>query len=269
MGIKYSSLTFRKLFENVFAIDDIGFDTMYLIEGEEKALLIDTGWGIFDIPELLRRITSKPVMVIVTHGHPDHACGSFWFDEVYVLENEVPLLKNCFDIEYRKMKYENLLIDRINDKSLIESWFNAELKHINVIREGFKFELGNLTLEVITMPGHTDGSIVLLDEKNRMLYTGDSILKGQVWLHLDVSASLSVYLKSLQKIRDLGNKFDRFLPAHGDSPLETFYIDEMIMGVEKIIEGKIKGKPIQTHAGLGLNCEFKNCGIVYNENRLI
>ncbi len=269
MGFKYNNLTFKKLFENVFTIDDIGFDTMYLIEGKEKALLIDTGWGIFNIPELLRSITSKPVTVVVTHGHPDHACGAFWFDEVYVFEDEMPLVKNCFNREYRMMDYKKLLKNRIGENFSKDSWFDAKLNRIKKLNEGYKFELGDLTLEVIAMPGHTNGSIVLLDEGNKLLFTGDSVIAGQVWMHLDVSTSLSIYLKSLQKIRALGEKYNRLLPAHGNTPIEPSYIDEMIMGVGEIIKGKIKGKPFQTHAGNGLKCEFKNCGIVYNENHLL
>lgn len=58
-----------------WCIDEYGMDAMFLLEGDEKALLIDTGTGVFDIPELVRQLTNKPVMVALTHGHIDHAGG--------------------------------------------------------------------------------------------------------------------------------------------------------------------------------------------------
>ena len=67
-----------------WCIDEYGMDAMFLLEGDEKALLIDTGTGVFDIPELVRQLTNKPVMVALTHGHIDHAGGMNQFEEVYL-----------------------------------------------------------------------------------------------------------------------------------------------------------------------------------------
>ena len=56
-----------------FVINEYGLNAMFLLVGEEKALLIDTGTGVFDLPLLLKTLTDKPVQVVLTHGHPDHA----------------------------------------------------------------------------------------------------------------------------------------------------------------------------------------------------
>jgi glyoxylase-like metal-dependent hydrolase (beta-lactamase superfamily II) len=57
---------------------------MYLIEGKEKAALIDTGVGVGDLKPFIRELTDKPLIVLVTHGHVDHALGAVSFDEVYM-----------------------------------------------------------------------------------------------------------------------------------------------------------------------------------------
>lgn len=66
-----------------YAINEYGLNAMFLIVGEEKALLIDTGTGVCDLPATLRYLTDKPVQVVLTHGHPDHAGAIGWFDEVW------------------------------------------------------------------------------------------------------------------------------------------------------------------------------------------
>jgi hydroxyacylglutathione hydrolase len=62
-----------KLNENTWIINFMnGSQNMYLLEGREKALLIDTGWGAGNLRALVEKLTSKPVIVTNTHGHLDH-----------------------------------------------------------------------------------------------------------------------------------------------------------------------------------------------------
>jgi hydroxyacylglutathione hydrolase len=94
---------------------------------------------------------------------------------------------------------------------------------------------------VIAIPGHTAGSIGLLDEKSGLLFTGDSILKGQVWMHLQGSASLSTYLESLRNVYALRSKFEYLLPNHAESPISVLVLKELISGAEDILTGRRTG----------------------------
>ena len=74
----------KQLWEGVFHIQDLFSDYMYLVVGEEKAALIDTGMGFPGLRQLVERLTDKPVMVLNTHGHLDHIGGNDEFDCIYL-----------------------------------------------------------------------------------------------------------------------------------------------------------------------------------------
>ena len=56
----------------------------FLVEGEEKAALIDTGCGIGHLAETVRELTDKPLVILITHGHFDHDGGIKQFPGVPV-----------------------------------------------------------------------------------------------------------------------------------------------------------------------------------------
>lgn len=72
--------TVTRISESVWRIDDHGRDNIYLVEGSEKALLIDTGTGVGDLKGLAASLTDRPVLVVNTHAHPDHCAGNHQFD---------------------------------------------------------------------------------------------------------------------------------------------------------------------------------------------
>lgn len=74
----------KQLWEGVFHIQDLFSDYMYLVVGEEKAALIDTGMGFPGLRQLVERLTDKPVIVLNTHGHLDHIGGNDEFGCIYL-----------------------------------------------------------------------------------------------------------------------------------------------------------------------------------------
>ena len=123
-------------------------------------------------------------------------------------------------------------------------------------------------LEVIALPGHSQGSICLLDRAQRLLFTGDSILGGTIWLHLEESSPLSEYHRSLLALRARAGEFDRLLPAHGETPLPAGALDDLIAGVESILAGRAAGQEERTFAGDGLRCDFGACSLLYRPDHL-
>ena len=66
----------NEITDGIWFISDKTGVNCYLVDGETKSLLIDTGWGLGNLAELIHSITSLPIEVVFTHGHPDHVNGA-------------------------------------------------------------------------------------------------------------------------------------------------------------------------------------------------
>ncbi len=251
--------------ENVWRIDDHGADNLYLVEGAEKALLIDTGLGVADIMRFVRALTSRPVVVVNTHGHPDHAGGDDQFAEVYANRDDFELIRAVTSKEQRSASAGNMLRGASVPKELL---FQGPAKEMRLvpISSGFAFDLGQRSLEVIDVPGHTRGGVCLLDKAHKLLFSGDND-NPQQWQFLKDSTPLAVYLDTLLALEKRGAEFETLLPGHGGS-LDKAFLSEQIQAVRSILEGTCKGEPFKTFAGDGLICRFKRAAIVYDPARL-
>jgi glyoxylase-like metal-dependent hydrolase (beta-lactamase superfamily II) len=167
-------LAITPLEDGVWVVETADMTTMYIVEGAERALLIDTGTQCDSLDRIVRRITAKPFDVVLTHNHIDHAGNIRYFDEVYMhpLDSAVRV-----GIEFHG-KYK---------------W----------MKEGDVFDLGNRKLEVFLMPGHTPGSIVLLDRSINACYSGDAFGSGQVWLQLRPHVPMTTYYESCMRMEQI------------------------------------------------------------------
>ena len=138
----------------------------YLIYEEEgKALIIDPG----DEAEFISRVILEkglaPQRIIATHGHFDHLLAA----------NE---LKLAFDIPFLASKKDSFLISRI---PILAKKYLGEaalpLKIDSNIKEGDKIRVGKYVFEVLETPGHTPGSLCLLEMREKVLFGGDLIFK--------------------------------------------------------------------------------------------
>jgi len=259
--------TIKSVAENVWCINDHGSDNIYLIAGEEKALLIDTGIGVADLDKTIKTLTNLPVIVVNTHAHPDHSGGNFQFSEIYAHPNDFEMIKvfsseenQKSSIEYASTEYSNL-----------EEFFIKDIENFNVpammpIKAGHIFDLGNRKLEVIEVPGHTKGSIVLLDVDNKLLFTGDNN-NTMVWLFLDGCLPVETYLQSLQNLNKRNGDFNDILPGHGDV-LDKSFLDELIICTQNIINGSCKGEKYESFAGNGMVCSYKRARVAFNPNNI-
>jgi hydroxyacylglutathione hydrolase len=255
----------REVGPGTWAIDDNGQDTIYLIEGDESALLIDTGWGVGDLPALVKSLTDRPVTVVNSHGHPDHAYGDDQFPEVYISPADMPTVRSYFA---RREEFLESTIAKIAPPGFDASTWATKQPNLLPVRAGHVFHLGKRSLEVLPLAGHSPGSIIFLDRKNRQLFTGDSILIGTLWLYLDESRPLREYEKNLRAIQAKSHAWDHILAAHGPAPLTNALLDDIIAGVEKITSGRVVGYPERTFVGEGLRVNFQMTAIIYNPDNV-
>lgn len=183
----------EKIAKDTYRIDESGVANCYLLIGKEKALLIDTGCGAGNLKEAVRKLTKKPIIVAVTHRHPDHAGGAWQFGTCYVHEADNRTLYGFMSmpmISKRMLKILGATIDG-----------NLKRKRYKILtmQDGHKFELGNRTIEVQAVPGHTKGSVIFLDKEARLMFTGDNT-NYCLWMHLPGSTSLEKWMKGARTV---------------------------------------------------------------------
>lgn len=210
----------KQLTEGVYALGNC-FVNAYLIVGKDKALLFDNGYGFGDMKSAIRSITDLDYDVVLSHGHFDHAggCGDF-LGPICIHEKEVPVARRHLTPDYRKIALaagktvQKFLFWRcVIPKGIDEAAYIACgcYDRWAFVKAGDTFELGGTTLEVVELPGHTEGSIGLLCKEKRILLVGDAIGPSP-WLHLPESTSLQTYVNMLKKTKEL--EFDQYLMAH-------------------------------------------------------
>ncbi len=181
---------------------------IYLVAGKEKALVIDTGYAGDISPDDVKSLTPLPFMVVNTHAHPDHSGSNNAFEKVYIHEGDLEACK----------RYSG----------------NTELIPI---KDGYVFDLGGRKLEVIAVPGHTPGSICLLDAQDGILFVGDTA-NNETWMQIS-DIPLETYKKSMERLLKWKDRYDLLLPGHNE-PLPASYIEELIACAGEILDGKVE-----------------------------
>ncbi|MCJ7812920.1 MBL fold metallo-hydrolase [bacterium] len=259
--------TVTSVADKVWRIDDHGADNMYLIEGEKKALLIDTGTGMADLAGCIKSITQLPLIVVNTHGHPDHCGSNHQFEEVYANPLDFELIRQFDSKEYNLNAIQLQLKSQPDMASfIVQDTANFKTASLLPIQAGYVFALGNRNLEVIEVPGHTLGSICLLDAQNKLLFTGDND-NVLVWLFLDGCLPLDSYLETLLRLKLRAGEFDTLMPGHG-FPLDAAFIDEQIACVQNILSGACRGEDYKSFAGTAKLCTYKRAGVAFNPDNL-
>ena len=114
------------------------------------------------------------------------------------------------------------------------------------LREGDTLECGGYRFEVLHIPGHTPGSIALLDREHGMLLPGDSIQKEGTIYMFGPRRNLERYLESLRELQPLEGEIRQILPSHGECPIEPVYLSRVLEDALALRDGKLSGEPHPT-----------------------
>lgn len=218
----------KKLRDNLYLLDEKRAATGYLLIGEERACVIDTMNGVGDLYQVVRSLTDKPIIVINTHGHPDHIFGNVYFDNAHMNLKDLELTKQfTSDPEFVKECQEK----------------NRSMPEFTNIEEGDVVDLGGLTLKVYDLPGHTKGGILLLCPEERILFTGDGI-NHHLWMQLDHSLSIEDLKDNLERLLFLEQEADVILHGHGVDYDDISLMSALLQGAKGILAGNTKEDPI-------------------------
>ena len=207
-----------KIDETSFSIE---YDTIraFLFTGTEKALPVDSGDGSGNIRKAVEDLTSLPVMLVNTHADYDHIGGNAQFDRAYMHPSEFA--------RYRQ-EIKRLYSSADSDFAVFPLW------------EGDIIDIGGRCFEVILTPGHSPGSIALLDEQNGILLGGDGVIDDKIAMCHEWR-DIEAYIAGLEKLIGMRGRFKLIYPPHGSFPLEAGIIEELLDGIKRVRNGEIEG----------------------------
>ncbi len=247
----YPMVQFRK---DTWEIDEFDGASMFLLIGSEKALLIDCGFGIGDLKGAVRMLTDKPLIVALSHNHPDHTGNARQFPEVWMnhedlgLEIPCPLEMRRGDMRQIARRQKGSIGAPYNLFHLYPFDLNTDLREpeepmpeICDLRDGQTFDLGGgRVVRALACPGHTKGEMVFLDEMTRTLIAGDAVN-----YNLGVGAvPLERTLKALRRIRNLRDSYDGIWNGHHDfralgAPLDEDCLPTIIALMDDAVAGHL------------------------------
>jgi hydroxyacylglutathione hydrolase len=220
---------------------------VYLIKGDTKNILIDTGVaGKF--PVLKRRLTElglhvKDVkLIILTHEHYDHIGATAFFHRTAVVA--------AHRLAANKLELQDEFVTLLNrDQPSKPFWVDVWLEDGSII------DLGNYELQVIHTPGHTSGCICLYDPRAGLLFTGDTVFAGGTLSEIAVGGNVSDYVNSVRRLSNL--KIKQLYPGHGrvsstpdeDLPKAIVYAQTMLDDCKTFFEAFIKTRKLQDKLG--------------------
>ena len=213
-------------------------ESVYLLEGDDRALLIDAGAWMPHLAETVAKLTDKPVSVVLTHGHGDHVGGVIGFPECWIHPADTIMIG--------------------------EGARHYGIK-VHLLSEGEVIDLGGRQIEVLATPGHTSGSVTFFDKERGYGFSGDAFGSTNLLLFTNSFRTLIGTLdRTIAYMK--ANDIKILYPGHyhGDNP-ETLQrlLDEKRMSQE-VLSGKRKG--VKEDAGNGLNSYISENGVYIRYN---
>jgi len=202
------NFTVQNISENIWAIEQRGVRA-FLLVGSENALLVDTCFG-GDIKTVCGSITDRPITLITTHSDPDHIGCDHQFPLHYLHSAEFARYESC-------------------GKSPLKA---------QPMEEGSVFTAGSFRLEVVWIPGHTPGSIALLDREHRFLISGDTVQAHCIFMH-GGGRDLSAFRGSIEKLEAMrqAGLFDTIFSSHGDAVIPADILPDHLALAEEVLKG--------------------------------
>lgn len=235
-----------------YVINEFGLNAMFLIEGRDRALVVDTGSGFCDFRGIVEGLTKKPYSVVLTHGHVDHAGGAGQFERMYLHPADWEMAKSIAPEE--RLRYGEAVRGVMGDpdtfaygKDTLRVW--EEFPELLPLEDGQVFDLGDREITVVHTPGHTPGSCCLIDPKTRILFSGDAENSNL----LLPKGIVSTALRGLLKLKTHEGEWDRSYNGHigysGDVTCVSqpdSMLDDCIAALRSILDGSGK---VKTYSG--------------------
>ena len=214
---------YTKIRESIWQISEDNGVCCTLVKGSKLSVLIDTGYGKRNLRAFVEANITTPYMVINSHGHPDHIGGNHWFDKIYALKKEWDVIK--YFEENKRLEYE--------------------LKEIQV---GENILLGNLNITIVSLAGHTKGSVGFFVQEEGILIAGDALNEG-LWLFNYGSLSMADLYETIKATMKLD--FLTYICGHSDKEYKK---EKLISHTRNIENLKIDSNTKENTIGFETYC---------------
>ena len=204
---------FKEVMPGFYSIE-MGFVRSFMFIGTDEIMLIDLGVGGNNLIEQIKEIRDLPIKVVFTHADGDHVGDAHLFESRYMHPAE----------------FDYYMFRRDNPVPMKPIW------------EGDVLKIGSYALEVILIPGHTPGSIALLERSKRFLLGGDSIQKGPIFM-FNEGRNFHALIASMDKLARFQPHFDTIYACHHDLRQPASMIQKVNQGAKLMLEGNVKGIP--------------------------
>lgn len=266
----------EKICDDLYVITETESVHCYFILGKEKAVVFDIGYGYEDIHPLIKEITNLPLMLVLSHGDPDHGLGACHFDDVWLhpLDYGKLIMNDTREIKEKALKY------RLNKMPQLQGVIDEQALYEHQIRthtmphfllENDVINLGGTKLEVLHTPGHSYGHIMLLDKEHRRLFSGDQITLHNIWYFLTrgEQAPFEMARFSLQKVWERRDEFDDIYPAHDIYPINHDNLKEQLeCFAYELKENYMNDIKFTSFMGDGYQHFYKSVNMIYSDERL-
>lgn len=224
MGERMGEMGWSRIDGRTWSYDEGGV-RFFLLAGDERAALIDSGMQTRNARDLARELTDLPLMLLHTHCDIDHVGSDEQFDEVWLSPAE-----------------------------LVHPQAPHDWRRVRPLWDGDVVDLGGRELEVIALPGHTPGSLAFLDRASGMLFSGDPIQRDGKIFCFGPMRSMAAYIHSLERLQTRADEISSIWPCHATCPIGTDAIAELIEGAKAVEQGEasftmgeMHGTPIRVY----------------------
>ena len=197
--------------------------------------MIDSGMNTPDAKSMAETVTKKPLELLNTHADRDHISGNAAFGRFYMVPAE--------EENYRQSGGKGEVIP---------------------VHHGDVIDLGDRPLEMIEIPGHTPGSVAILDIKKRVLISGDSVQDGNIFM-FGKFRNLKAYVSSMKKLMNYMDRFNEVYPSHGSIPADPGLIPKLIGYADHILSKTAEGQPVEKFGMKAVLYRFEDAGFLCDE----
>jgi len=208
----------------------------YLIVGDERAALIDTGMGVGDIAAVIDELTNKPVTVLLSHAHWDHIGGNSGFHDLRIHPAEADALLTGYSNERMQRWFAPAQLSgplpagvTVHSLSILPSTATGFLHDGDIV------DLGGRALEVWHLPGHSPGGLVFIDRPNGILFSTDLAYQG--YLYAYQGDHLAIYRASLDRLATLTPDLRGVYPSHNDTPIAPDLLPRLALLLGEVADG--------------------------------